>query len=144
MFLIRILRTSKLCSCQRLAFIVYQKDAVPRRIIFLKKVVEHVLERFLAQVDTPERAAVPYPPVYHLQPRRHQEAEVVILEYSPLAQRLHVPQAEGLERRGLLECPPHYLAHPVDIYLAQRAVGVENLVGGRRHPGDFLRYPELP
>ena len=68
----------------------------------------------------------------------------MILEYSPLAQRLHVPQTQGLQRWGLLECPPHYLAHPVDIHLAQRAIGVENLVGGRRHPGDFLRYPELP
>ena len=68
----------------------------------------------------------------------------MILEYSPLAQRLHVPQTEGLERRGLLECPPHYLAHPVDIHLAQRAVGVEKLVGGRGYPGGLLRYPELP
>ena len=117
---------------------------MPRRIIYFEKVVEHVLERFFAQVDTPERTAVPYPPIHHLQPGRHQEAEVVILEYSPLAQRLHVPQAEGLERRGLLECTPHYLAYPVDIYLAQRAIGVEDLVGGRRHPGDPLRYLELP
>ena len=116
---------------------------MPRRIIFFEKAVEHVLERLFAQVDTPECAAVPYPPIHHLQPGRHQEAEVVILKYGTLAQRLHVPEAEGLERRGLLECTPHNLAHPVDVYLAQRAVGVEKLVGGRGYPGGSLRYPEL-